>query len=518
MLLHVGGDLPARCRPTSNIVAWIDWGDSVAGRRADRADRSRADPDPDTRNDPEIPQSVIALRLPSSRLFPRDNQGRPVVRTFPRTTRARALAALLVRQPAARGRRGAAASPLGRDADDLKDKKHKVEQKIAGAHEDLDESSAQLAQRDGRAAAPRKVQLDAAQAHLAADPRPARRRRGPRQADAGQARRRGRPARSRPARTSPPAGRRSPTSRSTLGQIVVAELPDRRPVPDGPVDGAHLAGPRPADRPAELRAERHRQGVGRPRPARGVQGPAHRAGAGGRGRQGRGGQGAQGGGREPGAQAGARGAGRGRRAAGLEPRRRCAPTPSRRPTKATRGRPRPAARPAEGAQPDRGDPQKRAEEARRRAAAAAAPARPAARSSATAARSHSNGFLDYPVAGPVTSPFGWRIHPIYGYRSLHDGVDFGAACGTPIHAAAAGTVRRAVLPDRLGQPGDHRPRLPPRRRRSPRSPTTCQPATSSASVSTSQRGQVVGYVGTTGWSTGCHLHFTVMQNGTPVTR
>ena len=51
-----------------------------------------------------------------------------------------------------------------------------------------------------------------------------------------------------------------------------------------------------------------------------------------------------------------------------------------------------------------------------------------------------NGYLDYPVPGGVTSPYGWRIHPIWGYRSLHDGVDFGGACGTPIRAAAPGKV------------------------------------------------------------------------------
>ena len=45
-----------------------------------------------------------------------------------------------------------------------------------------------------------------------------------------------------------------------------------------------------------------------------------------------------------------------------------------------------------------------------------------------------------PVEGYVTSSFGWRTHPIWGYRSLHDGVDFGAGCGTPIRAAADGVV------------------------------------------------------------------------------
>ena len=45
----------------------------------------------------------------------------------------------------------------------------------------------------------------------------------------------------------------------------------------------------------------------------------------------------------------------------------------------------------------------------------------------------SGGFLSYPANGPVTSPFGYRVHPIYGYYSLHDGTDFGAACGAPLY-------------------------------------------------------------------------------------
>ncbi len=78
---------------------------------------------------------------------------------------------------------------------------------------------------------------------------------------------------------------------------------------------------------------------------------------------------------------------------------------------------------------------KRAEAARDERAAAAAPGNAGGYGAV-----RSDGFLDYPVNGYVTSPFGWRIHPIYGYRSLHDGVDFGAACGTPILAAGRGRV------------------------------------------------------------------------------
>ena len=51
-----------------------------------------------------------------------------------------------------------------------------------------------------------------------------------------------------------------------------------------------------------------------------------------------------------------------------------------------------------------------------------------------------HGPLMRPVPGYVTSPFGWRIHPIYGYWWLHDGIDFGAACGTPLRASGNGRV------------------------------------------------------------------------------
>jgi len=124
------------------------------------------------------------------------------------------------------------------------------------------------------------------------------------------------------------------------------------------------------------------------------------------------------------------------------------------------------------------------------------------------------GVLMMPVQAPVTSPFGWRIHPIYGYRSLHDGVDLGAACGTPIHAAADGTVISEYYQTAWGNRiiidhGIHRGV----------GLTTISNHLSGYAVSTGAhvtRGQVVGYVGTTGWSTGCHLHFTVNVNGVPV--
>jgi murein DD-endopeptidase MepM/ murein hydrolase activator NlpD len=140
----------------------------------------------------------------------------------------------------------------------------------------------------------------------------------------------------------------------------------------------------------------------------------------------------------------------------------------------------------------------------------------AARAQAVAsAPAHANGFLSYPVNGAVTSPFGWRIHPIYGYRSLHDGVDFGVPCGTPIHAAAAGTVLATYAATAWG----NRVVIDHGFHRGVGLATIANHMNAPAVVAPGQhvrRGQVVGYVGTTGWSTGCHLHFTVLQDGVAV--
>lgn len=154
---------------------------------------------------------------------------------------------------------------------------------------------------------------------------------------------------------------------------------------------------------------------------------------------------------------------------------------------------------------------RRADAARARAAAAGKSAGPVPGDNGPAP---SGGFLSYPVQGPVTSPFGWRIHPIYGYRSLHDGTDFGAACGTPITAAASGRVLEEYFQTAWGNRiiidhGVH----------DGVSLATISNHLSAYAVGVGDqvtRGQVIGYVGTTGWSTGCHLHFTVLANGTPV--
>ena len=124
------------------------------------------------------------------------------------------------------------------------------------------------------------------------------------------------------------------------------------------------------------------------------------------------------------------------------------------------------------------------------------------------------GFLTKPVDGYVTSPYGYRTHPIYGYYSLHDGVDYGAPCGTALWAGAAGTVTKTYYDEVYGNRlflnvgnvnGQNLTLVYNHMARSA--------VGAGARVG---RGDVVGYVGTTGWSTGCHLHFTVLRNGNPV--
>lgn len=126
----------------------------------------------------------------------------------------------------------------------------------------------------------------------------------------------------------------------------------------------------------------------------------------------------------------------------------------------------------------------------------------------------SNGFLDYPVDGPITSPYGMRLHPVYHRWTLHDGTDFGVACGTPIRAAASGTVLEVYYNAGYGKRvimdnGYHRGV----------GLGTAYNHLSEYSAYPGQkvkRGDVIGYVGSTGYSTGCHLHFMVFENGATV--
>jgi murein DD-endopeptidase MepM/ murein hydrolase activator NlpD len=116
----------------------------------------------------------------------------------------------------------------------------------------------------------------------------------------------------------------------------------------------------------------------------------------------------------------------------------------------------------------------------------------------------SSAGLIWPVSGPVTSPFGWR------WGRLHEGIDIGVSYGTPIHAAASGTVIYCGWESGYGNLTvlDHGGNL-----------ATAYGHQSSIAVGCGQhvaQGDVIGYVGSTGHSTGPHLHFEVRVNGSPV--
>ena len=122
----------------------------------------------------------------------------------------------------------------------------------------------------------------------------------------------------------------------------------------------------------------------------------------------------------------------------------------------------------------------------------------------------SPGILRRPVPGAVTSGFGYRTHPIYGDQRLHTGWDMSGSCGSPIVAAGSGRVFFAGWKGGYGNAimVDHGGGM-----------ATLYAHQSSFAVGYGTQvsaGQVIGYVGTTGVSTGCHLHFEVRINGTPV--
>lgn len=120
------------------------------------------------------------------------------------------------------------------------------------------------------------------------------------------------------------------------------------------------------------------------------------------------------------------------------------------------------------------------------------------------------GRLSHPVPGRITSSFGMRFHPIRKIWKLHDGTDFGAGCGTPIRAAAPGRVasvsRHTAYGNRLML--DHR--IDGRRVRTGYNHAARYVVGTGTVV---KRGQLIGYVGSTGYSTGCHLHLMLWVNG-----
>lgn len=158
----------------------------------------------------------------------------------------------------------------------------------------------------------------------------------------------------------------------------------------------------------------------------------------------------------------------------------------------------------------------RAKAARERAAREAA-ARAAHRNvPGNAPPGSSNGFLNYPSNAPVSSEFGMRFHPIWQRWILHAGIDFAANCGSPVYAAAGGDVIMATHESDSGGYGE-RLVIDHGYQRGAYLTTTYNHLTSwVVSGGHVARGQLVAYSGTTGTSTGCHLHFETRQDGTPV--
>lgn len=119
----------------------------------------------------------------------------------------------------------------------------------------------------------------------------------------------------------------------------------------------------------------------------------------------------------------------------------------------------------------------------------------------------------WPTEGEVSSGFGLRVHPVLGYRRLHNGADIGGACNNPIYAAQSGVVVKTSTGYSGGSGNnvriDH----------GSIEGNIIQTAYLHMArfvVRTGQRvnkGDLVGYVGSTGLSTACHLHLTLYKNG-----
>lgn len=149
------------------------------------------------------------------------------------------------------------------------------------------------------------------------------------------------------------------------------------------------------------------------------------------------------------------------------------------------------------------------------AAAAAAAAAAATTPMTTTTQPADGGYLSYPVHNTyVTSPYGMRMNPVMHVYELHDGTDFHAVCGTPVYAAAPGRVTQEYLSGAYG----NRLFIDHGFVRGVSLATSYNHLTSYVARVGQQvaRGQLVAYSGTTGWSTGCHLHFSVYVNGTSV--
>ena len=122
----------------------------------------------------------------------------------------------------------------------------------------------------------------------------------------------------------------------------------------------------------------------------------------------------------------------------------------------------------------------------------------------------STSALAWPVSARITSGFGMRYHPILHYARMHKGMDFGARWGSPIVASADGVVARAGWAGGYGQQVRINHGSGIATSYSHMSRMVVSPG------SAVRQGQVIGYVGTTGLSTGAHLHYETYRNGVAV--
>ncbi len=136
-----------------------------------------------------------------------------------------------------------------------------------------------------------------------------------------------------------------------------------------------------------------------------------------------------------------------------------------------------------------------------------------ASSTARTAKAVRKTLLATPIDGArITSGFGAREHPILGYTKMHKGIDFGAPTGTPIFAAGNGTI---VEMGRKGSYGNY-VRIKHNGTYQTAYAHTSRFAKGLHKGDKVKQGQVIAYVGTTGRSTGPHLHFEVLLNGAQV--
>ena len=115
----------------------------------------------------------------------------------------------------------------------------------------------------------------------------------------------------------------------------------------------------------------------------------------------------------------------------------------------------------------------------------------------------------WPTSGPITSPYGYRVNPIGGHSELHDGVDIAPPCGTPVRASWTGIVLSARAEGGWGNriivdSGVYKAAY------------NHLQTMAVAPGEVVQAGQIIASVGTTGYSTGCHLHFSTWYNGSIV--